>query len=197
MPPGPARSGMARGKTEMSCWYCSSSCSRTALARIPEGLAKTMSSRVTNALNTNSMGQDCTLQRGARIRDYAPLVPQLPRPLHGLLADPDLRGPVPPAHLLRERPDHHRNVRRQVPNAPWTERQPEKAVEAFQDCPDLLRLRDQEEGFEARCAARDPLGQPGVLDSPRAAGAHGVGSRAELAFDLATLRFDPYAPECR
>src|SRR5215208_1438083 len=44
IPPGPARSGMARGKTEMSCWYCSSSCSRTVVARIPEGLAKTMSS---------------------------------------------------------------------------------------------------------------------------------------------------------
>jgi hypothetical protein len=44
MPPGPARSGRDRGKTEMPCCYCSSSCSRTALARIPEGLAKTISS---------------------------------------------------------------------------------------------------------------------------------------------------------
>ena len=40
--------------------------------------------------------------------------------------------------------------------------------------PDLIRLRDQNKGFEARGPARDPLGEPGVLDAPRAAGAHGV-----------------------
>ena len=39
--------------------------------------------------------------------------------------------------------------------------------------------------------------QAGMLDATRAAGAHGVGARAELALDLAALRLDADAPECR
>src|SRR5918997_169865 len=123
-----------------------------------------MTSRVTNALNTYSMERNCTLQRGARIGDEAPLAPQRPRPFQGLPPDPDLRGPVPGKSLVRERPDHRGHVHRKVPDAPRTERQPEKAVEALEKRPDLVCLRDQQQGFEARGAARDPLGQTGVLD---------------------------------
>src|SRR5215211_3104525 len=86
-------------------------------------------SRVTNALNTNSMGQDCTLYGGARIRDKAPLAAQRQGALHGLLADPYFRSSVPSAYLLRERPYNARHVRRQVPDAPGAERQAQEAVE--------------------------------------------------------------------
>src|SRR3954469_20817649 len=67
----------------------------------------TITSRVTNALNTNSIRQNLTLYRGARIRNNTPLAPQRPRPVHGFLGDHAFRGPVPSAHLFRERPNHH------------------------------------------------------------------------------------------
>src|SRR5215210_2834464 len=83
-----------------------------------------ITSKVTNALNTNSIEHAFTLQRGARIRNKTPLAPERPRPIHGLFADLSLRSPVPSARLHRERPHHRRNVGGQVPDALGAERQP-------------------------------------------------------------------------
>ena len=68
-------------------------------------------------------------------------------------------------------------------------------IDALEYGPDLSRLRDQNERFQAGGPAGDPLCQPGVLDAPRAAGAHGVSPRTELALDLTALRFDPDTPQ--